>query len=463
MHLTTLHPLTLSTMTMADHQFILSNVACIDTAKSPHPISTGIGFFDHMIDQLNSHAQIGVAVTVTKSSGETSSSSATSNGDKHSFEFVNRYADEDQGVIMGQVGAALGSQLKELLYKDGEESNSRTSRFCCPLDEALVECVLTKSCSTNTEGKLTKFTLPPYGKYPANKGRSKIGTMKTQFVESFFTNLAQSSGMDISLVKVRGDNGHHVVESAFKAFSRALRNLIDGTDTNNYTSKEFEEIWGEKSVSYTAGLELCREGKLERSTKETSILVHVLMNGLLKGGDSIQVHTGIKTMDDFVAILAKEAKMSVEAKCNGDLYVDDHHTSEDVSIALGQVLNTAFGTKAGLNRMWCATGTYGHAEVEVTMDLSNRPCITHNLSLSSNPNDEEYAGDLSIEMLDHVLESLVMNSKSTVHIVENKAGKTVLETAMATAMAYGAALRMCAAVDPRRAGKTASSKGTLSV
>eukprot|EP00984_Skeletonema_dohrnii_P017681 scaffold8113_cov85-Skeletonema_dohrnii-CCMP3373.AAC.5 len=131
-------------------QFTLSNVACIDTAKSPHPISTGIGFFDHMIDQLNSHAQIGVAVTVTKSNGE---SSSANDGDKHSFEFVNRYADKDQALIMGQVGAALGSQLKELVYK-GEESKSRTSRFCCPLDEALVECVLTKS-SSNNEGKLT--------------------------------------------------------------------------------------------------------------------------------------------------------------------------------------------------------------------------------------------------------------------------------------------------------------------
>lgn len=103
------------------------------------------------------------------------------------------------------------------------------------------------------------------------------------------------------------------------------------------------------------------------------------------------------------------------------------------------------------------------AEVEVTMDLSNRPCLTHNLSLSSNKNGEEYAGDLSIEMLDHVLESLVMNSRSTVHIVERKAGKNVFESAMATAKAYGKALRLCSSVDPRRAGKTASSKGTLSV
>ena len=119
-------------------------------------------------------------------------------------------------------------------------------------------------------------------------------------------------------------------------------------------------MWGLESESYTSSLELCREGRLERSTKETSILVHILFNGLAKGpDDSIIVNTGIKTIDQFVSILAREAKMSVEVKCNGDLYVDDHHTSEDVSIALGQVLNTALGTKAGLNRMWCALGSYG--------------------------------------------------------------------------------------------------------
>ena len=267
---------------------------------------------------------------------------------------------------------------------------------------------------------------------------------------------------------MRGDNGHHVVESAFKAYSRALRNLLDGTNTNDSTCTNFNCMWGTNSNSYKASLELGREGKLQRSTKETSILVHVMLNGLQGANNEkeeslIRVDTGIKTVDQFVSILAKESMMSIVCQCNGDLYVDDHHTAEDVSIALGQVLNTALGTKAGLNRMWCASGTYGDAEVEVTMDLSNRPCLTHNLSLSCNPKKEEYAGDLSVEMLDHVLHSLVENSRSTVHIVEMKVGKNVLETALATAMAFGKALRMCAAVDPRRAGKTASSKGTLSV
>jgi len=502
---------------MMDNNYTLSNVECIDTSKSSHPISTGIGFFDHMLDQLNSHAQIGIAITVKKTSvdnisgddhGSISAGSAT---DEHAFQVVNRYGNDDQGVIMGQVGTALGAKLKKLTnYPKPKEK--RTSRFCCPLDEALVECILTKPSNNGEEkGKLINFTLPPYGIYPANIGRTKIGSMETKHVQTFFTNLASSSGLNISLSKIRGDNGHHIVESAFKAFSRALRNLLDGTSTNEYTSIEFENMWGNNSLSYTSGIELNREGRLERSTKETGILVHILLNGGggsgntaseegegKEGGGNVKVHTGITTVDQFISILATEACVSLEVKCNGDLYVDDHHTSEDVSIALGQVLNVALGTKAGLNRMWCACGKYGgefpyyytpllevsfiyythnicfiyyfvslytntDAEVEVTMDLSNRPCMTHNLSLSCNPNNEEYAGDISVEMLDHVLESLVMNSKSTVHIVEKKVGRNVLETALATAMAFGRALRMCAAVDPRRAGKTASSKGTLSV
>lgn len=334
-------------------KFTLSNVECLDAAKSTHLISTGIGFFDHMIDQLNSHAQVGVAVTVGVAGEETNGSQ-----DKHSYEVVNRYADEDQADIMSTVGSAIGVELAKLL-PGGEEAN-RTSRFCCPLDEALVECTLTKLGGGGREGNLNTFTLAPYGIYPANKGRSKIGQMQTRHVEAFFAALAKSSGLDMALVKVRGDNGHHVVESAFKAFSRALRNLLDGTNTNEYATPEFNEMWGVESQSFTSSLELCREGKLERSTKETSILVHVVFDGLTtQQANGSTVDTGIKTMDQFVSLLGEEALISIEAKCTGDLYVDDHHTSEDVSIALGQVLNTAFGTKAGLNRMWCAVESFG--------------------------------------------------------------------------------------------------------
>ena len=99
----------------------------------------------------------------------------------------------------------------------------------------------------------------------------------------------------------------------------------------------------------------------------------------------------------------------------------------------------------------------------MTMDLSNRPCLTHNLSLDHRP--QEMVGDLSVEMLDHVLDSVVVNGRMTVHIVEVKSSSSsnLLDTVTATARALGQALKYCAMMDGRRAGATASSKGTLSV
>ena len=120
--------------------------------------------------------------------------------------------------------------------------------------------------------------------------------------------------------------------------------------------------------------------------------------------------------------------------------------------------------------MWCATCTVHNATVSVTMDLSNRPCLTHNLDVLLETT--EMIGDLSSEMLEHVLDSLVVNARMTVHIVDetaqaqndnNSSSSDLMDTVSATARALGQALRYCAMVDGRRAGATASSKGTLSV
>ena len=450
--------------------FALSGVSAIDLTKSPSEgINTGVGFFDHMLDQLNSHAQIGISVTAK----------GTDDGNGASDDTLllsnrNRYANppEQQAELMSAVGDALGTEIGKLVDatkkthasgNGGGGSQSRFSRFCCPLDEALVECTLT--ADAGDEGrKLGDFTLAPYGIYPSPGGRTRIGKMAPAYLDNFFTALAKSSGLIIDLRKIRGDNGHHVVESAFKAFSRALRNLLDGTTTTTTSCPDFEGLWGVQSDSYKQGLELNRTASISRKTKETSIDVTLQLDWMHSG---VSVSTGLSTLDAIFTKLAQEAKISLLVKCSGDTWVDDHHTTEDVGIAIGQCLNKALGTKAGLNRMWCARASSSDATVEVTMDLSNRPCLTHNLALASNAAGEEYVGgdgcDLSVEMLEHALDSLVMNGQMTVHIVQIKEGAKVLDTALATAAAFGQALKLCLAVDPRRAGKTASSKGTLSV
>jgi len=110
--------------------------------------------------------------------------------------------------------------------------------------------------------------------------------------------------------------------------------------------------------------------------------------------------------------------------------------------------------------MWCADAEQGDTKIQVVIDLSNRPCLTHNLNLD---NGEEKVGDLPLEMFEHVLDSLVVNARMTVHILQIHATTNREDTVKATAEAFGKALKYCAMIDHRRAGATASSKGTLSV
>lgn len=432
--------------------FSISNLKVVNEAKAGVPILTGIGFFDHMLDQFNSHAQIGVGLQVDLELN-------LNNDEEHApIDNKNRWATTNQVQLCETVGAALGSAMyTELRLSD--KVDGAESRFCCPLDEGLVECCIRKSAA-GEEGRLVEYTLAPYGSYPKGQGRSKIGQWETFAVESFWSALAKSSQLEVSFRKIRGENGHHIVESSFKAFSRALRQYLD--DPNVFASK---------SENDHASVALSRQAKVERSTKETSISVHLLLNGSCA---DTSVETGVPVLDEFFTVLAEHANLTLNIRCTGDLWVDDHHTAEDVSIAIGQCLTQALGTKAGLNRMGLAKAKLGDAEVEVTMDLSNRPYLGHNLHETLGR--EEYvdpetitngngaAGSpLSCEMLEHVLDSLVMNGRMTVHIVETKAGATVKESVLATAQALGKALHVCAMVDKRRAGQTASSKGTLSV
>jgi imidazoleglycerol-phosphate dehydratase len=272
-------------------------------------------------------------------------------------------------------------------------------------------------------------------------------------MQAFWNALASSAKLEIELVKIRGDNGHHIVESSFKAFSRALRQWLDAPT-----------VFSPNSDNDAASIALGRSGSIERSTKETKIAVQLLLNGCTDPKE-IHVHTGIPMLDQFVTVLCQAAQISCRIDCQGDLWVDDHHTTEDVSIAIGQCLTEALGTKAGLNRMGVAQAQVGTALVEVTMDLSNRPYLGHDLHETLGRN-EEVVDRMSCEMMEHMLDSLVMNGRMTVHIVERTPDgthATVKDTMLATAQAFGEALRVCAMVDQRRAGQTASSKGTLSV
>lgn len=399
-------------------------------------------------------------MTITTSTSSSTNENDTK-GSSTSIEYVNRYANESsQATLLQLVGSTLGRQLAVLLQNSNKDVPIHaTSLFSCPLDEALVECHLQYSGNhfndDDTVAQLHEYTLPPFGIYPSPHGRSRVGHLYVCHLQAFWQALAQTSGLTISLRKVRGINAHHIIEASFKAFSRAVRNLLDGTNTTD----TIVSIYDTNSPNEQASIQLQRCASVQRTTKETGISIAVQFDAG-KGGCDVQ--TGLTALDTFFTVLANHAKMSLQCQCHGDVWIDEHHTAEDVAIAVGQAIQQALGTKAGLNRMWSCTATCGTSKIQVVMDLSNRPYLTHNVdSLKAH----EMVGDLPVEMLEHVLDSIVVNSRMTVHIVEVQQASEdhVHDTMNAIAMAFGQALLYCAMVDSRRAGKTASSKGTLSV
>lgn len=215
--------------TMATTSFAVRNIACVNEAKPGVPILTGIGYLDHMIDQWNSHAQVGVGLEVFDALGATASetkdhSADDGDGDEHSNR--NQFSSANQVELCTAVGHALGLELKKVLLST-EDSSPTYSRFCCPLDEALVECSISSSSDdvAPDDNHLAKYSLAPYGIYPRNIGRTQIGKLETIAIESFWKALATSAGITISLEKIRGDNAHHIGRCSFWTLQGHQRGL----------------------------------------------------------------------------------------------------------------------------------------------------------------------------------------------------------------------------------------------
>ena len=149
-----------------------------------------------------------------------------------------------------------------------------------------------------------------------------------------------------------------------------------------------------------------RTAHVERNTAETRITVDVDLDGT-PGGDA---ETGIGFYDHMLDQLAKHGGFEMKVRCQGDLHIDDHHTIEDVALAVGEAIRIALGDKRGIGR-YGFTLPMDEAQASAAIDLSGRPFFAYQGSF-----DRPTVGDFSTEMVEHSWRSFADALRCTLHL-----------------------------------------------
>jgi imidazoleglycerol-phosphate dehydratase len=170
---------------------------------------------------------------------------------------------------------------------------------------------------------------------------------------------------------------------------------------------------------------------------------------------SISLDTGIGFLDHMLHALAKHAGWSLRLRCSGDLHIDDHHTAEDVCLALGTAFKDALQGSTGLARFGHAYAPLDEALSRAVIDLSNRPYCVVDLGLK-----REKLGALSCEMIPHCLQSFAQASGTTLH-VDCLRGDNDHHRAESAFKALAVAIRHATTVVKQWEGEVRSTKGVL--
>jgi imidazoleglycerol-phosphate dehydratase len=192
-----------------------------------------------------------------------------------------------------------------------------------------------------------------------------------------------------------------------------------------------------------------RQATIARQTRETDIQLSLNLDGT----GQIEIGTGIGFLDHMLDSLALHAGWDLQLTCRGDLQVDDHHTTEDCALALGQAVNQALGDRRDLARFGWALVPLDEALARAAVDLATRPLCRCDLQL-----EREALGALATENLPHFLRSLSQEGRFCLHVDVLK-GDNDHHRAEAGFKALAVALRQAAS----RAGRESSpsTKGVL--
>lgn len=194
-----------------------------------------------------------------------------------------------------------------------------------------------------------------------------------------------------------------------------------------------------------------RTGRIERNTAETRILVEVNLDGT----GAYDISTGIGFLDHMTEQFSRHSLIDVTMKVAGDLHVDQHHTTEDSALALGQAIAQALGDKGGIARYGEAHAPMDETLARVALDISGRPYLVWKAAFT-----QEKLGEWDTELIEHWFQSVGQTAGLTLHC-ELVYGTNNHHICEALYKAFARAMRAAVAIDPRKLGAIPSTKGQL--
>lgn len=194
-----------------------------------------------------------------------------------------------------------------------------------------------------------------------------------------------------------------------------------------------------------------RSASVQRRTNETEIAVTIDLDGTGKS----DVATGIGFLDHMLSQLSRHSLIDLEVRAEGDLHIDQHHTTEDVGIVIGQAIRKALGDMRGLIRYADVHLPMDETLTRCSIDVSGRPHLVWLVSFS-----HAKIGDFDTELVREFFQAFAQHSALTLHI-ENLYGDNNHHVAETCFKALARALRAAVSIDPRQPDSVPSTKGSL--
>lgn len=194
-----------------------------------------------------------------------------------------------------------------------------------------------------------------------------------------------------------------------------------------------------------------RSAEINRKTNETDIRLRLDLDGTGKS----EIDSGVGFLDHMLTLFARHGRFDLTLHCDGDTYVDDHHSVEDIGIALGQAFEKALGEKRGIIRYGSFILPMDESLILTAVDISGRAHLNYDLQIPT-----QKVGTFDTELTEEFFLGFVRNANLTLHIkqLEGKNSHHVIEGAFKS---FGRSMKQAVAVDTAFKDEIPSTKGVL--